>query len=139
MNFDSRMTQDKEDHTCEEEPDCKFRILDDGGKKNKGKPTKPPKKKKAKKDAQPPKRTGGSLPHNARSSLCVPSSPQESSGKGELMEEDSKCDEERTLLVRVRPGKDQAEVKFLNNTKGDVWEGPFGLDIPIQSLLDFDQ
>ncbi len=55
------------------------------------------------------------------------------------MEEDSKCDEERTLLVRVRPRKDQAEVMFLNNTKGDGWEGPFGLDIPIQSLLDFDQ
>ena len=55
------------------------------------------------------------------------------------MDEDGKCDEERTLLVRVRPGKDQAEVMFLNNITGDGWEGPFGLDIPIQSLLDFDQ
>ncbi len=42
------------------------------------------------------------------------------------------------LLWCVRPGKTAAEVLFLNNVKGDGWEGPFSLELPIQGLLDFD-
>jgi hypothetical protein len=45
---------------------------------------------------------------------------------------------ERTFLVRVRAGMAEAEVMFLNNRKGDGWEGPFDLKTPLQSLLEFD-
>ena len=58
------------------------------------------------------------------SSLHVPGTPQASSTRDELIGK-CKCDEERTFLVRVRPGMTQAEVLFLNNVKGDGWEGPF--------------
>ncbi len=49
MNFDPQMTPvvGGDDHSCEDGPDCKFRSLDEGEKKRKGKPFKPPKKKKA--------------------------------------------------------------------------------------------
>ncbi len=32
----------------------------------------------------------------------------------------------------------QAEVLFLKNVKGDGWEGPFDLEVPLQDLLEFD-
>ncbi len=38
----------------------------------------------------------------------------------------------------MRAGIAEAEVMFLNNRKGDEWEGPFDLKTPLQSLLEFD-
>jgi hypothetical protein len=137
LNFGTHESKGEDEHSCEDGPDCRFRSSVEGGKQRKGKPDQPPKKKKAKKVTLPPKRSQGSSPPNARSSLCVQCSPQESSTREELKEE-RKCDEERTFLVRVRPGMTQAEVLFLNNVKGDGWEGPFGLEVPIHDLLDFD-
>ncbi len=137
MNFDAQESEGEEGHSCDEGPDCKFRSLGEGGKRREGKPVKPPKKKKGRKAALPPKRSGGSLHPIAMSSLRVPRSPQESSVKEEPKEE-SLCEEERTFMVRVRPGKTTAEVLFLNNVKGFGWEGPFSLELPIQGLLDFD-
>jgi hypothetical protein len=137
MIFDTYESKGEDGHSCEDGSDCKFRGKVVGGKKRKGKPDHPPKKKKAKKVALPPKRSGSTSPPNARSSLRVPRSLQESSTREELKEE-RKCDEERTFLVRVRPGMTQAEVLFLNNVKGDGWEGPFDLEVPLQDLLEFD-
>ncbi len=47
------------------------------------------------------------------------------------------CDEERTFLVRVRPGGVEAEVLFLNTLR-EGWEGPFDLRTPLQSILEYD-
>ena len=138
MNFDAQRSESDEGHSCEEGPDCRFRSLGEGGKKRVGKKVKPPKKKKAKKAALPPSQRGSSSHPIARSLLRVPRSPQESSVNQEQKEENF-CGEERTFMVRVRAGEAQAEVLFLNEAKREGWEGPFGLDLPIQGLLDFDK
>ncbi len=65
-------------------------------------------------------------------------SPLKSFAKEEKEGSDGTCDEERIFLVLVRAGISEAEVMFLNNRKGDGWEGPFDLKTPLQSLLEFD-
>jgi hypothetical protein len=97
MSFDTQESKGDDEHSCENGPDCKFRGKVEGGNKRKSKPDQPPKKKKAKKVALPPKRLRSTSPPNAKSSLRVKRSPQESSTREELKGE-CKCDEERTLL-----------------------------------------
>jgi hypothetical protein len=120
MSFDALESWGKDDHSCESGPDCKFRGKAEDGTKRKVKQSRSPKKKKAKKVAVPSKRSRRTSPPNAEPSLRVQGSPVESSAREELKGK-CVCDEERTFLVRVRPGMTQAEVLFLNNEKGDGW------------------
>jgi hypothetical protein len=137
MSFDALKPWGKDDHSGDCGPDCKFRGKVDEGTGRKDKPSRSPKKKKAKKVAVPSKRTKKTSPPNAEPSLRVQGSPFESSAREEGKEK-SVCDEERTFLVKVRPGMTQAEVLFLNNAKGDGWEGPFDLEVPLKDLFEFD-
>ena len=137
MSFDALEPWGKDDHSGECGPDCKFRGKEEEGTTRKGDMSPSPKKKKAKNVAVPSLRSRKTSPPKARPSLRVRGSPVESTEIGKL-EEKRVCDEERTFLVKVRPGKTQAEVMFLNNVKGDGWEGPFDLKVPLKDLFEFD-
>jgi hypothetical protein len=138
MSFDALEPRGEDDHSCDGGPDCKFRGKVEEGTKRKVKQSRSPKKKKARKVAVPSKRPRNTSPPNAEPSLRVQGSPEESSAREELKGK-CVCDEERTFLVRVRPGMTQAEVLFLNNEKGNGWEGPFDLEVPLKDLLEFDR
>ena len=124
-----------EDDPCPNAPDCKFKAKAVRKSKAKGKTDKP---------------FGGnrkgSTPPLARSpvessadkgkDVAVPSPSNHPKGKG-IGERMEGYDEDRSFLVRVRPGEVEAEVLFLNKLR-EGWEGPFDLRTPLQSILEYD-
>jgi hypothetical protein len=45
--------------------------------------------------------------------------------------------EESTFLVRVKKGESNAKVLFLDNQKSQGWEGPFGMSMTMEGMVDF--
>jgi hypothetical protein len=136
MDFNAFSSIVEDEEPCEDGPDCKFSNRGDAKGRVNPKPANS-KAKKGKKAAPLPSRSF-TRPSPANGKYEAPPSPLKGSEEEGLEKKGATCDEERTFLVRVRPGMAEAEVMFLNNAKGDGWEGPFDLKAPLQSLLDFD-
>ncbi len=137
MDFNASSSTIRKDEPCDRDLDCKFDNRGMGKIKFNAKAEKP-KAKKGKKSAPPPTRSFDQ-PSAAKGKGEAPFSPQIRSEEEGLENKGATCDEDRTSLVRVRAGMSVAEILFLDNEKGDVYEGPFDLKSPLQFLLDFDQ
>ncbi len=136
MDFKAPCSIAETEDSCQEEPDCKFKVGGKGRSKQTAVPARPKAKKGKKAAPKAPRLVTDPSPVKGKDEAQT--SPLKGFAKEEKEGSDGTCDEERIFLVRVRAGIAKAEVMFLNNRKGDGWEGPFDLKMPLQSLLEFD-
>ena len=136
MDFKAPDSIIEEDDSCKDGAHCTFRGKRDVRGMSVPNAAKP-KGRKEKKTAQGPSRLFDRLSPDPGKEEAPPS-PSTSSDVEETEKKDGTCDEERTFLVRVRPGMAEAEALVLNNVRGDGYEGPFDLKSSLQTLLDFD-
>jgi hypothetical protein len=131
MNFKAPCSIAETEDYCQEEPACKFKAGGKGRSKQTAVRARPKAKKGKKAAPQAPRLFTDSSPVKGKDEASP--SPLKGFAEEEKEGSDGTCDEERTFLVRVRAGIAEAEVMFLNNRKGDGWEGPFDLITPLQS------